>query len=265
MSPEDRGLAYGDGLFETIALRAGHWRFLQLHLERLAAGCAKLGIPEPNQALLKRELDLAADALPEGTGKIIITRGTGPRGYRPPDPASPTRVIAVMPVQENSGPGWREGVRVRFCRTPLGENPRLAGMKTLNRLEQVLARAEWDTPEIADGLMATSQGHVVCGTMSNLFLVDQGRLLTPSLANCGVRGIMRRVVLEEARALGIPAREGLITRETISTAAEVFISNSQLGIGPVTRCEDQAREIGSMTRKLMAALAERGVRECAAV
>lgn len=263
LSPDDRGLAYGDGLFETIALRDGKWRFLDLHLERLLSGCKRLGIPAVDPELIRCELDLAAESAREGTGKVMITRGSGARGYRPPDPPSPTRVIAVTQRQETTSPAWLDGVRVRYCKTPLSENPVLAGMKTLNRLEQVLARAEWSSPDIAEGLMMTCKGHVICGTMSNLFLVDEDTLLTPALDRCGVRGIMRRVILEEAVALGIPAREGVITQASVMAAGEVFISNSQRGIGPVTLCEDQPREVGRVTRRLMTALVRRGVRECA--
>lgn len=263
LSPEDRGLAYGDGLFETIALRAGEWRFLDLHFERLHAGCQRLGFSPPDRKLLLEELGLAADGCRDGTAKLIITRGVGPRGYRPPPHATPTRVVGVSATGESVGQSWRDGIRVRYCTTPLSENPRLAGLKTLNRLDQVLARAEWAGSEIAEGLMKTGQGHVVCGTMSNLFIVDDGVLRTPSLQRCGVSGIMRHVVLEEARSLGIATRECELDEQDVARAQELFVSNSQQGIGPIVRIENHVREPGPVTHALMAALASRGVRECA--
>ena len=254
LSPEDRGLAYGDGLFETIALRVGEWRFVDLHFERLHAGCERLGISPPDRNLLLAELGQAAAGCRHGTAKLIITRGVGPRGYRPPPNVCPTRIVGVSAAGEAVGQSWRDGIRVRYCTTPLSENPRLAGLKTLNRLDQVLARAEWTTPEIAEGLMKTGQGHVVCGTMSNLFIVDDGVVRTPSLQRCGVSGIMRHVVLEEARSLGIATQECELGETDVSRAQELFVSNSQQGIGPIVRVENDTRESGTVTKALMAAL-----------
>lgn len=264
LSPADRGLAYGDGLFETIALRAGRLRFLDYHFDRLLAGCERLEIPAPDPDQLTQELQQAGRGCREGTAKIVITRGTGNRGYRPPAAVHPTRVVGVTPADDEPGPAWRDGIRVRFCAMPLSENVVFAGMKTLNRLEQVMARNEWHTPEIAEGLMLTESGQVVCGTMSNLFLVSDGALLTPSVSRCGVRGVMRRVILEEARQLGIAVHKPVITPATLSAATELFVSNSLRGIGPVTGWHDEHRAVGEVTRALMAALVQRGVHECAA-
>lgn len=264
VSPADRGLAYGDGLFETIALRAGAWRFFDYHMERLLDGCRQLGIPAPAPAQFAEELELARDDAPEGSGKIIVTRGTGPRGYRPPAETTATRVIGVTAGVEPSAASWRDGIRVRFCRTPMSENAALAGLKTLNRLDNVLARAEWNAPDIAEGLMMTAAGHVVCGTMSNLFVVEAGALVTPALDSCGVRGVMRRVITDEAMRLDIPVRETRLDRSTVSAAQELFVSNSLHGIGPIIDLDGETRDIGVLTRRLMSALAERGVRECVA-
>lgn len=263
VSPADRGLAYGDGLFETIALRAGRLRFLDYHFERLVSGCERLGIPAPDTDQLTQELNLAGQDCRDGTAKIIITRGLGPRGYRPPAAVEPTRVVGVMPADGSVAPAWCSGIRVRLCATRLGENTGFGGLKTLNRLEQVMARNEWHRPEIAEGLMMTDSGHVVCGTMSNLFLVRDHTLMTPSVDRCGVRGVMRRVILEEAERLGMPIRKPLITVATLSTATELFVSNSLQGIGPVTGWNDETRAVGKVTRALMAALVQRGVQECA--
>lgn len=263
LSPADRGLAYGDGLFETIALRAGQLRFLDYHLERLVSGCERLGIPVPDTDQLTQELQLAGRDCRDGTAKIIITRGPGPRGYRPPVAVEPTRVVGVTPADAGVASAWCGGIRVRFCATPLSENTAFGGMKTLNRLEQVMARNEWRTPDIAEGLMMTDGGHVVCGTMSNLFVVSDRALLTPSVNRCGVRGVMRRVIMEEAEQLGIAVSESVITPAMLSAATELFVSNSLQGIGPVTSWNDESRNVGEITCALMAALVQRGVHECA--
>ncbi len=263
LSPADRGLAYGDGLFETIALRGGRLRFVDYHFDRLVAGCTRLGIPAPDLSQLTRELEVARQDCRDGTAKIILTRGLGPRGYRPPEIVEPTRVISVTATDSSAAQPWSSGIRVRLCTTSLSENPALAGMKTLNRLEQVIARAEWHTPDIAEGLMMTAAGHVVCGTQSNLFLVRHGTLLTPPVNRCGVSGVMRRVILEEAGRLGIAVQTPVVTVAALATATELFVSNSLQGIGPIVRWNDESRATGKLTRSLMAALVQRGVQECA--
>lgn len=264
LSPQDRGLTYGDGLFETIALRGGDFRLLDFHLERLQAGCERLGIETPAADLLKAELKQVATDCASGTGKIIITRGCGPRGYRAPAQARATRLVGLFPADSRALLTWRDGIRVRWCRTPVAENPTLAGLKTLNRLEQVLARSEWEGDAIAEGLMSTPRGHVIGGTMSNLFMVDDGQIMTPDLSRCGIRGVMRRLILEVAAELGISAVEQSIDSEQLRAADEIFLSNSLQGIAPVLRLGDQPLSIGPVSHKLMQALSQRGISECAA-
>ena len=264
VSAEDRGLAYGDGLFETIALRGGEFRLLNFHLQRLQTGCERLAIPPPEAGLLRAELNQLAGGRIGGTGKIIMTRGCGPRGYRAPAQIQATRLVGFFPAGPASHPSWRDGVRVRWCLTPVADNPALAGLKSLNRLEQVLARSEWDDDGITEGLMSTTQGQVIGGTMSNLFMVDEGELLTPDLSRCGIRGVMRRLILEVANELGINTQERPIDAVKLAAAQEVFLSNSLHGIGPVIRLGDQPLAIGPVTSRLMLALAERGISECAA-
>lgn len=263
VSPDDRGLAYGDGLFETIAVRDGDFRLLDYHLERLQRGCERLGLPAPDPQQLREELQRAAGGCRAGTGKIIITRGCGPRGYRIPQETVPTRVVGVSGASDDALPDWSSGIHVRLCHTLCSENPALAGIKTLNRLEQVLARAEWTAPDIAEGLMRTADGALIGGTMSNLFAVAAGRLLTPSLASCGVHGVMRRAVMETAAEAGIAVREIRLTWPMLQGAEELFVCNSLRGIGPITRLEDRDYAIGPTTRQLIGTLAERGISECA--
>lgn len=260
---DDRGLAYGDGLFETVAVRNGTPRFLDAHLDRLLRGAARLGIAAPGRDLFGREAGELSAHCEWGTLKILLTRGSGPRGYAPPQQAAPVRILGLFPGVRPAGDEQAAGVAVRHCATPIGQYPATAGLKTLGRLEQVLARAEWQDPSIAEGLMSTIDGTVVCGTMTNLFLVRDGRLIVPDLVTSGIMGIMRSVVIQSAERLGCRWQEQTVTRAALAAAAEVFLSNSQIGIWPVNRIDDRPYPVGPVTRRLQAALAAAGVAECA--
>jgi len=260
VAADDRGLAYGDGLFETIAVRDGCLRFREYHLERIGAGCTRLGFRFPGAA--EAEIERLAGGSVYGIVKLIVTRGRGPRGYTPPAAPAPTRIVGLLPAVPPPRRNAAEGVRVRYCGTALAESPALAGLKALGRLEQVLARAEWSDPEIAEGLMCTAGGAVTCGTISNLFIVSSGVLETPALDRAGVRGVMRRIILEQAVRLGIASRRRRIDRARLAAADEVFVCNSQFGIWPVREVEGRVWRVGPVTRRLMHALAACGVTEC---
>jgi 4-amino-4-deoxychorismate lyase len=248
----DRGLHYGDGLFETIALVAGEPRRLELHVARLARGCARLGIACPPHELLEQELARLAGEETRGVLKLIVTRGIGARGFKVDADAPPTRILSLHPWP-NHPPQWAsEGVAVRICQTSLADQPALAGIKHLNRLEQVVARREWNDPAIAEGLMRDRQGAFVCGTMTNMFIVRDGRLLTPAVDRCGVAGTMRAAVLERAHALGIPAVQSVVTEDELERADEVFLTNALIGVWPVTRIERRTLSIGPLTQRLRA-------------
>ncbi|HJP03810.1 MAG: aminodeoxychorismate lyase [Chromatiales bacterium] len=257
---DDRGLAYGDGLFETIAVRGGQPRFPDAHLERLAKGCARLGIPYPGDELLAKEIRLLGNC-EHGTLKILLTRGGGPRGYAPPQVRMATRIIGLS----ESKPGGTavDAVRIRYCETPIAVNRALAGIKTLNRLEQVVARAEWSDPGIKEGLMLNDRGDVVCGTMTNLFLVSGGGLLTPDLGECGIRGVMRDRVMRLAEQNNISVAEVRVSKADINEADDLFLTNSLIGAWPVAELNGQQYERSAVTSRLMQLLAESGVMECA--
>ena len=157
----DRGLQYGDGVFETMRVRRGRIRLLEYHLERLEAGCGRLEIAGPSLAALRRELARIAALGGEGVLKLIVTRGSGRRGYRPTGRERCTRIVALHGLPKAAAHGAAAPARVRLCETPLGLNPRLAGLKTLNRLESVLARAEWSDERIWEGLMRDVDGNIV--------------------------------------------------------------------------------------------------------
>ncbi|MFO1402323.1 MAG: aminodeoxychorismate lyase [Steroidobacteraceae bacterium] len=232
----DRGLHYGDGLFETIACRDGRPRRLALHLERLERGCARLGIAAPARAVLAEEaLRLAAGAA-ACILKLIVTRGSARgRGYRPAGDEQPLRILARHAWVAPAARGWHVGLSgVR-----LGENARLAGLKHLNRLEQVLAQRE--RPESLDEvLMLAGQDEVVSGSMSNLFLVEGERLVTPPLERCGVEGVMRRVVLESAPAAGWRVAIEPVDLPRLRAARSAFLTNARLGVQPIASLEGRA-------------------------
>lgn len=268
----DRGFHYGDGLFETFAVSNGEPAMWDMHMQRLLLGCQRLGFPAPDPTLLRSEaLSLCAvpDAPARGVLKIIITRGGGGRGYRAPSPSvvlatgGVTRMLALYPWPDYPAAFWSEGVAVRVCATRLGCNLALAGIKHLNRLEQVLARGEWDDASVAEGLMLDPQGNVIEGTMTNLFVVRDGRLLTPDVSQCGVAGVMRSGVLAGARVAGIPSAITAVTLEMVMSADEVFVCNSVIGLWPVREitgipgCSFQVN--GPITSGIMAKLRDNTV------
>ena len=251
---DDRGLQYGDGVFETALLTAGRVRYLEDHLLRLEAGCERLGIVCPERAALLKDLGALTAGRGEGILKMTVTRGGGNRGYRPPDKPVPTRILALYPPLDAT-PSARAGITVRWCETHLGRNPGLAGIKHLNRLEQVLAQAEWRDPDIAEGLMLDTEGEVVAATSGNLFIVRDGILCTPDLRYCGIRGVMRGRVLGAARSIGLAVEEQPLRRNDIEAASELFITNAVRGIRPVTALESSTWPVGDVATQLATTLA----------
>lgn len=254
---QDRGLQYGDGLFETVAVRQGRLEFWQAHLQRLQLGCQRLGIPAPEPELLLTEARQLLEETREATVlKIMVTRGEGGRGYRGPVPAAcrPNRILSRHPWPDYPEHYATQGVSARICDTPLGINPALAGLKHLNRLEQVMARNEWRDEGIYEGLMLDLEGHVVEGTMSNLFFVKDGRLHTPDVSRCGVAGITRAMILELARRDDIPVAIGQCSLADLEGAEELLISNALIGIWPVNQLGQRRYPVGAMTHQLMGAL-----------
>ncbi|CAN5155813.1 aminodeoxychorismate lyase [soil metagenome] len=258
----DRSLHYGDGVFETMALQDGVIRLWHRHLQRLVRGCERLSIVPPLPATLENEIVTLTTGIPEGIVKLIITRGSGARGYAPRGSGGATRIILLYGNRELPADHWRRGVRVRFCTTRFGRNCALAGIKHLNRLEQVLARLETDDERADEGLMLDDREHVISGTMSNVFIVDGKRLTTPALRECGVEGVMRAVVLELAAETGVDVQIRDLHREEVERAQEMFVTNALIGIWPVRECAGRSLATGATTQLMMQRLAERGVREC---
>ena len=252
----DRGLAYGDGLFETIKINQGSPEFLSLHIQRLQQGCSRLGIHCDLQAI-ERDIE---KLLPSVAGKntvlkIIVTRESKGRGYKPDASAASNRILSVEPVTNDYTAEHKQGIAVRLCNTRLGINPQLAGIKHLSRLENVFARGEWSDSAIAEGFMLDADGRLVEGTMSNIFMVKDNTLLTPNLHRCGVDGVMRQVVIHQlAPELKLNANTADLTIEDIYQAAEVFICNSLMGVVPVVAIGCHTKNIGTITRSLQQAL-----------
>ncbi len=251
----DRGLAYGDGLFETIRVVGGRAQLLGRHLQRLSGGCQRLAIPIELDAL-RDELTQFCQVLGQGVAKLIITRGAGLRGYAPPQPCQPQRLLLGSPLPSYPPQHAEVGVRLFPCATRLAEQPLLAGVKHLNRLEQVLARAEWHDPGFAEGLMCDMSGRVIEGVFSNLFLVADGRLHTASLTRCGVAGVMRAEIMARASQLGLSVVERDISYAELLRADEVFLCNSLYGLWPVTGLAERVWPVGPLTRKLQSVVAD---------
>ncbi|MFY0727777.1 aminodeoxychorismate lyase [Pseudomonas sp. NFX15] len=249
LSLKDRGLAYGDGLFETIAVRNGQPVLLDRHLSRLTDGCSRLAITsDPDR--VRSEISAYAAALGDGVLKLILTRGDGLRGYAPDPSAQARRILQGNPAAAYPAVHAEQGVRLFPCATRLSRQPLLAGLKHLNRLEQVLARAEWQDTEHAEGLMLDQAGRVIEGVFSNLFLVRDGVLITADLKRCGVAGVMRAEILFQAKLLGIPTQIADIPLEQLQWADEVFVCNSVYGVWPVRACAALSWPVGPLTRKL---------------
>jgi 4-amino-4-deoxychorismate lyase len=254
VDPADRGLAYGDGLFETMGAVDGRIRWLDLHFDRLEDGCRRLAIPAPPRAMLEQEIAAHCPKQGRAIVKLIVTRGSGPRGYAPPETASPTRVLAISSWPEYDDSHYRRGIAVRVCRLRLGENTALAGIKHLSRLEQVLAELEIKGHAVQQGLVMDASNRVVGGTNSNLFAVNGAEVATPALTRCGVKGVMRRAVLEAATTLELRVTERDLTLEQVLGAEELFMTNSLFGVWPVATLDAQRFVVGPVTKRLMAHL-----------
>jgi 4-amino-4-deoxychorismate lyase len=259
ISARDRGLHFGDGVFETIAVDAGRALCLEHHLARLADGCARLALPAPELATLEDECARVCDGAERAGLKIMITRGVSGRGYGSGPGAVPTRIVARYPWPPYPADSRIDGVAVRICSTRLGRNPRLAGIKHLNRLEQVLARSEDALAQCDEGLMLDDSGCLIAGIMSNVFVRWGKRLITPDLSECGVAGIMRKLVLEVSeQATGLVPEIAALGVDDLSTAEECFLTNSLIGIWPIKTIAGQSLRTGPVAHELQKLLTERG-------
>jgi 4-amino-4-deoxychorismate lyase len=239
----DRGLHYGDGLFETMRCENGRVRWLAYHLQRLASGCQRLRIQMPDPNLLQSELNALAADHKRALVKLVITRGPMVRrGYRPAGTEQPTRIVSI-----HAWPGDDDApLRLGISAISLADNPLLAGIKHLSRLENVLAQQEAAERGLDEVVMCCSSGEVVCGSMSNLIVVSEKGMLTPALNNAGVHGVMRTLSLSAAAATGISLAVAPVSPVQLRTATAVYCSNIRWGLRRVEQFE--GRQLGSEVR-----------------
>ncbi len=260
VSIEDRGLHYGDGLFETLRVNNQVAINRAQHMRRLQSGLKTLQIPASIELIDRhlskylREIDLP----PLARLKIIVTRGAPASGYARSASMQATIVIGCSPYADVEESKRQAGVTLRFCSMRLSSNTRLAGVKHLNRLEQILARAEWQDEHVFEGLMFDSEECIVEGTMSNVFLVNDSVLTTPRLDSSGVSGVMRGVIIDQiAPELGLLVKQQPVLRDDLHSADEMFISNCLIGVLAVKQCEEFSWVPGPVTRDILAAIRQR--------
>lgn len=238
--PLDRGFAYGDGVFRTVKIINGlpeHW---PLHYQTLVKDCSALGIVCPSADLFISDFEklfIAEDFV--SVAKLIVTRGEGERGYKPPAITTPMRVMIKSSLPGYPESHFTKGIHLHLCETRMGPQPQLAGVKHLNRLENVLARMEWHDPDIAEGLMLDTAGNVIACTAANIFARFDDTLVTPKLNLCGVAGITRQQILSRAHTLKLKTAIETMNLERLLTADEVVICNSLFGVWQVRMVADK--------------------------
>ena len=257
----DRGFQYGDGLFETIAWVGGAPLFWELHLRRMALGAGMLGIPMPSADVWESDVRMATGGQTDRCVlKLTLTRGVGGRGYGGPFPHLPTRIVYTTPWPEYPPSYWRDGVDVVTCSTVQLGGASFATVKSLNRLNQVLARAE--LPDgAAEGLLVDADGMLREGTFTNVMWMHGGRAQTPDLSMHGIAGVMRQTIVERLRELDIPTDAVHVPPQNVSLGDECFVCNSIIGVWPVRRLDgrDIARSPGPITAGLLAWTAKMGL------
>jgi 4-amino-4-deoxychorismate lyase len=246
----DRGFTYGDGVFRTLQAQHGRPRAWKYQLRRLRNDCSAIGIACPSEALLRAEIGRVAANEERCAVKIMITRGPGRRGYAVSDEVQPSRIVMSAPLPVYPASYVETGVTAHLCSLRLGFQPALAGVKHLNRLENVLARREWDEPAIAEGVLLDTEGNAIGGTMTNLFVARDGVLTTPDLRRCGVSGAMRDRILAGADAHGIACTVSDLPLRQVLEADELFLTNSLIGVWQVRELADQKWAPGAISRKI---------------
>ena len=249
----DRGLCYGDGVFRTLAVRSGKPQHLPSHLTKLYDDCNAISIRPPDNDLLVREIHAVIADETDCIVKIIVTRGLGARGYRIAEPVVPNRVVQRAPWPNYSNRSG-DGVAVRWCNTRVPAPSPAPGVKTLNRLENVIARMEWNDPSISEGLMCDHTDLVIEGTMSNLFCVVGNTLITPDLGRCGVAGVQRDRIIALAAKQRIPFVVKSLHRNELMRCDELFVCNSIIGIWPVIALDAHHWNVGAITREIQRSL-----------
>lgn len=244
----DRGFQYGDGLFETIAYKNNKCQLWDEHMQRLRNSCDRLSLTCVDESLWLEDigkLALKGDAVI----KLSISRGISGRGYAYAEGDNVTRVTASFDMPDYPDDNAR-GITATICKTPISINTVLAGMKHLNRLDNVLARNEWKGNDITEGFMFDDKEHVIEGTMSNVFCVMGDELYTPILERCGVAGVMRQQVINFAAELNVPVNIVDISKQNFLLMDAVFITNSIIGLWPVKKIGDVEFKENKLLKKI---------------
>ena len=240
ISPFDRGFSYGDGVFRTIKVLNGlpqHW---PMHYQTLFKDCSAIGIVCPSADVFMSDFKKIFDADEfSAVVKIIVTRGEGERGYNPPAITTPMRVMIKASMPDYPEVNFSEGVTLHLCDTRIAHQPKLAGIKHLNRLDNVLARMEWHDPKIAEGLMLDIEDNVIECTAANIIARYGNTLITPQLNQCGVAGITRKQILSHANGLKFKTAIERMNLKDLLSADEVIICNSLFGAWQVRALSNQ--------------------------
>ncbi|HLP99246.1 MAG TPA: aminodeoxychorismate lyase [Sideroxyarcus sp.] len=250
INAEDRGLAYGDGVFRTLRMQAGRPVSWERQYAKLQRDCSALRIFCPSALVLSSELQQLGKTQADGVAKIIITRGSSARGYAPSTQSEPCRIVSISPSPNYPVDYPKLGVRVHACKVRLGHQALLAGIKHLNRLENVLAASEWQDGDVPEGLLTDISGYVISGTRSNLFMVRGSILYTPNLTRCGVAGVQRDRVMDWAKQHGVNCQIADIRIEELLAADEIFLVNSVFGLWPVRELAGYRRTQHTMAWKI---------------
>lgn len=238
ISVYDRGFLYGHGLFETIAVQNKRPLLLDAHLQRLAADANKLGISAPIEQI-KQDIETLSVSTELGVIRVTLTCGEGSRGYVTPDNAQSNRIVSLFDWPSHIGGYHDSGIHLGITEYKLAQQPLLAGIKHLNRLEQVLIRQQWQNGW-QEAIVCDEQGNAIEATQSNLFIVSaDGILLTPDVNKCGINGVMRNTVIQYAAKIGIELVEKTIPLTEIHNAQEIFVTNSIIGVWPVRYFENK--------------------------
>lgn len=247
----DRGLAYGDGVFRTIHVRKGRPLWWEAQLAKLTADAERLGIPPPPPEIWEQEAcQLLASSPDDCVLKLVLTRGPAMRGYKPAGQAMPTRLLIASAWPAHIETVAARGAHLHLCHLRLSEQPRLAGIKHLNRLEHVLAAMEWSDPAIDEGLLLDASGRVICAVSGNVFIYRDGALFTPRLDRCGVSGVARERLMGAAAHLKLEVHETDIYLDQLLKADEVMLTNSLIKIWRVARLEGRTWETPRVSGEL---------------
>jgi len=240
--PEHSDMPSARGIFETLAIVNGRPRLLERHIKRLFEGCARLGMRAPIESALVAEICTQARMPGAGVVKVILKQ-VGSTGDDTPEP-----IVCAEPPRQRPLEWWRDGVAVITCRTRLAVQPRLAGLKLLDRRAQLLARSEWTTDSIAEGLMLDADGRLIGGTMTNVYAVIDSVIYMPAITRCGVAGVVRAALHENWQKSGQSTVVRDLDPAELKGASEIFLSNALIGVWPVCSLDDHGYSVGPVTR-----------------